>query len=60
MVTILKRHKIYQKENGANIKSIQKRLEYPKLSKTMDTYAHVTDKMKNEAINILENIIADN
>ena len=46
-------------ENGANIKTVQKRLGHSKLSTTMDTYAHVTDKMKTEAVNILENIIAD-
>ncbi|CAM2075856.1 MAG: Phage integrase family protein [uncultured Clostridium sp.] len=46
-------------ENGANIKTIQKRLGHSKLSTTMDTYAHVTDKMKTEVVNILENIIAD-
>jgi integrase len=47
-------------ENGANIKTVQRRLGHSKLSTTMDTYAHVTDKMKTEAVNILENIIADN
>lgn len=47
-------------ENGANIKTVQKRLGHSKLSTTMDTYAHVTEKMKTEAVNILENIIADN
>lgn len=46
-------------ENGANIKTVQKRLGHSKLSTTMDTYAHVTNKMKTEAVNILENIIAD-
>lgn len=46
-------------ENGANIKTVQKRLGHSKLSTTMDTYAHVTDKMNTEAVNILENIIAD-
>ena len=45
-------------ENCTNIKTVQKRLGHSKLS-TMDTYAHVTDKMKTEAVNILENIIAD-
>ena len=47
-------------ENGANIKTVQKRLGHSKLSTTMDTYTHVTTKMKTEAVNILENIIADN
>lgn len=43
-------------ENGANIKDIQKRLGPSKLATTMDTYNHVTDKMKNNTINIFENI----
>lgn len=47
-------------ENGANIKTVQNRLGHSKVSTTMDTYAHVTDKMKTEAVDILENIIADN
>lgn len=46
-------------ENGAHIKTVQKRLGHSKLSTTMDTYAHVTEKMKTEAVDILENIIAD-
>ncbi len=46
-------------ENGANIKTVQKRLGHSRLSTTMDTYTHVTEKMKTEAIDILENIIAD-
>lgn len=44
-------------ESGANIKDIQKRLGHSKLSTTMDTYSHVTDKMENETVNILESII---
>ncbi len=47
-------------ENGANIKTVQKRLGHSRLSTTMDTYTHVTTKMKTEAVNILENLIADN
>lgn len=44
-------------ESGANIKDIQKRLGHSKLSTTMDTYSHVTDKMENETVTILESII---
>ncbi|WP_330619220.1 tyrosine-type recombinase/integrase [Vallitalea guaymasensis] len=33
-------------EAGANIKDIQDRLGHAKLSTTMDTYSHVTKKMK--------------
>ena len=43
-------------ENGANIKDIQKRLGHSKLATTMDTYSHVTDKMKNNTVNIFEKI----
>lgn len=44
-------------EAGANIKDIQERLGHSKLATTMDTYSHVTTKMKNDTVNILENII---
>lgn len=43
-------------ENGANIKDIQKRLGHSKLATTMHTYSHVTDKMKNNTVNIFDNI----
>lgn len=44
-------------ERGANFKDIQKRLGHSKLSTTMDTYSHVTEKMSNETVNIFENIL---
>lgn len=44
-------------EAGANIKDIQERLGHSKLVTTMDTYFNVTNKMKNNTVNILENII---
>ncbi|UDN60603.1 site-specific integrase [Clostridioides sp. ES-W-0016-02] len=43
-------------ENGANIKDIQNRLGHSQLSTTMDTYSHVTDKMKSETVDIFERI----
>ncbi|MFC4782498.1 tyrosine-type recombinase/integrase [Eubacterium multiforme] len=46
-------------ENGANIKDIQLRLGHANLSTTMNTYSHVTEKMKHDTVNILESIIAD-
>lgn len=46
-------------EGGANIKDIQERLGHSKLSTTMDTYSHVTNKIKLDTVNILEKIIAD-
>lgn len=43
-------------EASANIKDIQKRLGHSKLATTMDTYSHVTDKMKNNTVDIFESI----
>ena len=47
-------------ENGANIKDIQARLGHTRLSTTMDVYSHVTDKMRNNTVSILENILDTN
>lgn len=47
-------------EAGANIKDIQRRLGHSRLSTTMDTYSHVTKKMKEDSVNIFENILATN
>lgn len=44
-------------ENGANMKSVQVRLGHSRLSTTMDTYSHVTEKMSRESIDIFETII---
>lgn len=44
-------------ENGANIKAVQKRLGHSKLSTTMDTYAHVTQKMNTDTVDILESVL---
>lgn len=44
-------------ENGAKPKEIQVRLGHSRLSTTMDTYAHVTKKMKKETVDIFENIL---
>lgn len=41
-------------ENGANMKDVQKRLGHSKLSTTMDTYVHVTQKMKSKSVDIFE------
>lgn len=45
-------------EAGANIKDIQKRLGHSKLATTMDTYSHVTQKMKNDTVDIFESLVA--
>lgn len=44
-------------EAGANIKDIQERLGHSKLATTMDTYSHVTDKMKKDSVAIFEKAI---
>lgn len=43
-------------ENGANPKDIQCRLGHSNLSTTMDTYSHVTEKMKMDTVNIFESV----
>lgn len=47
-------------ESGANIKDIQKRLSHSKLSTTMDTYSHVTNKMNEDSVNRFEQILTSN
>lgn len=47
-------------ENGAKPKEIQARLGHSRLSTTMDTYAHVTKKMKTETVDIFEKMLSDN
>ena len=42
-------------ESGTNIKDIQQRLGNSRLSTTMDTYAHVTQKIQLETVDIFEN-----
>lgn len=44
-------------EAEADMKDIQKRLGHSKLSTTMDTYSHVTEKMEKKTVNIFENLI---
>lgn len=45
-------------ENGANFKDIQERLGHSKLATTMDTYSHVTNKMKQNTVDIFESLVA--
>lgn len=47
-------------ENGANIKEIQARLGHSRISTTMDTYSHVTRKMKQETVDIFECMMHQN
>ncbi len=41
-------------ESGANMKHVQTRLGHSKLSTTMDTYSHVTNKMITDTIDLFE------
>ncbi|WP_271022124.1 tyrosine-type recombinase/integrase [Enterococcus faecium] len=43
-------------ENGAKMKEISERLGHSRISITMNTYSHVTDKMRNETVDIMENL----
>lgn len=45
-------------EAGANIKDIQERLGHSKISTTIDTYSHVTNKLKQDSVDIFESIIS--
>jgi integrase len=47
-------------ESDANIKDVHQRLGHSRLSTTMDTYAHVTPKMKLETVDIFEKVIKSN
>lgn len=47
-------------ENGAKPKEIQTRLGHSRLSTTMDTYAHVTKKMREESVEIFERMLKNN
>ncbi|QUH26394.1 tyrosine-type recombinase/integrase [Serpentinicella alkaliphila] len=44
-------------EAGANIKEIQGRLGHSKLSTTMDTYSHITSKLKQDSVDRFESMI---
>lgn len=44
-------------EAGANIKDIQERLGHSKIATTMDTYSHVTKKMKLDTVDIFESLV---
>lgn len=45
-------------ENGANIRNVQARLGHEKIETTLQTYAHDTDKMAEESVDIFETAIA--
>ncbi|EQF24024.1 prophage lambdaba04, site-specific recombinase, phage integrase family domain protein [Clostridioides difficile CD160] len=41
----------------SSLRDIQKRLSHNKITTTINTYSHVTNKMKTETVNIFEEII---
>ncbi|HGM3948430.1 tyrosine-type recombinase/integrase [Clostridioides difficile] len=64
IITTLEEYTLYFKnpdtmllENGTNIKDIQHILGHSKISTTMDTYSHVTNNMRNQTVNVFENIV---
>ncbi|MNW46717.1 Tyrosine recombinase XerC [compost metagenome] len=44
-------------EQGAPIKDIQTRLGHSRSGITLDTYSHLTDKMKNQTVDIFERLL---
>lgn len=44
-------------ENGAKPKSVQGRLGHSRISTTLDTYSHLTKKLKKEAVDIFEKML---
>lgn len=44
-------------ESGAKIKAIQERLGHSRISTTMDTYSHLTQKTKKETVDLFENLM---
>lgn len=46
-------------ENGADIKDVQHRLGHKNIQVTLQIYAHITEKMQNRTIDILNQLPAD-
>lgn len=44
-------------EGGTNIKTVQERLRHSLIQTTMDTYAHVTEKMNREATDLISSLL---
>lgn len=44
-------------EGGTNIKTVQERLRHSLIQTTMDTYAHVTEKMNRDATDLISNLL---
>ena len=50
-------HATFLIEAGANIVDVSKRLGHKNTSVTLDIYSHVTQKMKNDTVDIFEKLI---
>lgn len=46
-------------ESGANIKDIQERLARSRIPTTMDTHSHITNKLKQDSVDMFESIISE-
>ena len=46
-------------EQGAPIKDIQARFGHSRSGITLDNYSHLTDKMKNQTVDIFERLMND-
>ncbi|WP_312372723.1 tyrosine-type recombinase/integrase [Lachnoclostridium sp.] len=46
-------------ENGANMKDVQERLGHANISITLDIYSHVTPKMRQQTVDIFEQMLSD-
>lgn len=46
-------------ESDVKPKSIQHRLGHSKIATTLDTYAHITNKLKNESVDAFEALLRD-
>lgn len=51
-------HATFLVEQGANIKDVQYRLGHADIQTTLNTYAHDTEQMQNDTVNIFENAVS--